>query len=159
MRFLPPLARLLGLTLSIALMGLSIQPACGKGLVYNGGFEEGTTGSLPPGWSPWGSSHDKLLGSFTRDTTRPHSGQACLKIHTPAGSAGYVVTAPCACPSAATEQDPGRFLLARADRERETIFNLTGYSHLSPYVERANLQRLAEAQGRPAMEALSVQIP
>lgn len=121
--------------LPLVLVLFSAVPAWGEGILYNGGFEEGAVGKTPPGWSGWGTVRGKPMGSFTRDSAKPHSGQACLKLHHPAGTVGYVVTAP----KHALQLQAGKTLVvsfwARSDRPREAMFNLTGYSSLQPYVD------------------------
>ena len=63
-------------------------------LVVNGDFEQpGRIGS-PPGRTMWGARRDKVLDHVTCDTPRPHGGQARFRIRHPAGTAGYLVSAP-----------------------------------------------------------------
>lgn len=140
----PPVLRTLSLLVPLGLAWFSVAPACGEGLVSNGGFEEGVEGKTPPGWSSWGTTRGKTMGTFVRDTTRPHSGKACLKIHNPADTTGYVVTAP----KQALRPQAGKAYVvsfwARADREGESTFSLTGYSSIEPYVDApiSGMQRL-----------------
>ena len=68
--------------------------AAGNNLVFHEDFEPASTQSPPPGWAMWGAAQHKVPANYTRDTTNPHSGRACFRIHHPAKTGGYVVLAP-----------------------------------------------------------------
>ena len=57
-------------------------------------FERDTKASPPTGWKMWGAARYKTPANYTRDTTDPHGGKACFRIHHPAGTSGYVVSSP-----------------------------------------------------------------
>ena len=65
--------------------------AAGDNLVFHDDFEAASTQSPPPGWAMWGAAPYKVPANYTRDTTNPHSGRACFRIHHPANTGGYVV--------------------------------------------------------------------
>ena len=63
-------------------------------LIVNGDFESVSSQAPPPGWAMWGEERFKVPANFTRDMDRPHAGKAAFRIHHPAGTYGYVVSAP-----------------------------------------------------------------
>ena len=65
-----------------------------ENLIHNGNFETASSAQPPPGWAMWGARRYKVPANYTRDTTNPHGGAACFRIHHPANTAGYVVTDP-----------------------------------------------------------------
>jgi hypothetical protein len=63
-------------------------------VVFHDDFEQASTATPPPGWAMWGAEQYKTPANYTRDTTNPHSGQACFRIHHPAKTGGYIVSSP-----------------------------------------------------------------
>ncbi|NLX94586.1 MAG: hypothetical protein GXY83_00265 [Rhodopirellula sp.] len=104
-------------------------------LVVNGDFETASTTGLPAGWTMWGAPQYKVAAHFTRDTTQPHAGKACFRIHHPAGTHGYVVSSP----EAAIRPSPGKTyslsFWARTDRPGEAQFGWTAYRSVRPFVD------------------------
>ncbi|MBM3502004.1 MAG: hypothetical protein FJX74_25405, partial [Armatimonadetes bacterium] len=104
-----------------------------QNLAYNGDFEATREASPPPGWTMWGAQPYKVPENFTRDTTRPHGGAACFRIHHPADSAGYIVTAP----EHAIRPEMGmRYeasFWARTDKPGPSQFYLTAYETINPF--------------------------
>ncbi len=103
--------------------------------IVNGDFERGVGTGPPPGWTMWGAQQDKVPAHFTRDTTQPHGGAACLRIHHPAGTAGYIVTAP---EAALRPREGLRYVVsfsARADRPGRARFGWTAYRQIQPFVD------------------------
>jgi hypothetical protein len=112
------------------------EPAAGQpNLVVNGDFEQASTSGPPPGWTMWGASKYKLPANYARDTDQPHSGAACFRIHHPAGTAGYVVSAP----ESAIRPKPGMTysvsFWARTDRPGEAMFGWDAYRQIRPFIE------------------------
>ena len=62
--------------------------------VLQSDFEEPSPSNPPAGWTMWGSQKYKTPSNYTRDTRYPHGGNACFRIHHPAGTEGYVVSSP-----------------------------------------------------------------
>jgi len=106
-----------------------------RNLVFNGDIEAPATQSPPPGWTMWGAQKYKDPSNFTRETAAPHSGQACLRIHHPAGTAGYVVSSP----EHAIETHKGmRYTVtfwARGEKNGRAIFGFDAYGQLRPFAE------------------------
>ena len=82
----------------------------------------------------WGSQKYKTPSNYTRDTRYPHGGNACFRIHHPAGTEGYVVSSP----ETAIRPTPGMMYTvtfwARSDRPGEAIFGWDAYHQLRPFV-------------------------
>lgn len=99
----------------------------------NGDFERDTPDRPPPGWAMWGADQWKVPANYTRDTIQPHSGQACLRMHHPANTAGYIVSAP----DQALQTKPGMRLTvtfwARTDKPGPSAFLFTAYETINPY--------------------------
>jgi len=110
------------------------RPAAGENLLFNGDFERATASRPPDGWTMWGASRYKNPANYTRDTTRPHGGRACFRIHHPAGTAGYVVSSP----KRAIRPRKGKMYVvsfwARTDQPGASSFGVQGYRSISPYV-------------------------
>ena len=104
-------------------------------LVVNGDFEQASTSNPPPRWTMWGASKYKIPENYTRDTREPHGGEACFRIHHPAGTRGYVVSAP----DSAIRPKQGMMysvsFWARSDRPGEAMFGWDAYRQLRPFVE------------------------
>jgi hypothetical protein len=114
-----------------AVAGLAASP----NLLYNGDFESPSTESPPPGWAMWGAQAYKDPGNYGRDTTNPHAGQACFRIHHPANTEGYIVSAP----EPAIPARPNTMLTvsfwARTDVPGPSLFAFTAYETIAPYVD------------------------
>jgi hypothetical protein len=104
-------------------------------LIVNGDFERASTQDPPPGWTMWGAERYKVPANFTRDTDHPHTGKAAFRIRHPAGTGGYVVSAP----DHAIRSRPGMMYTvsfwARADRPGRSEFGLMAYRSLQGYVD------------------------
>ena len=109
--------------------------AHGAELIYNGDFESRSPQSPPPGWSMWGANRYKIPANYTRDETNPHGGKYCFRIHHPADTAGYIVTAPhyALRPKKGTEYSISFW--ARTDKPGVSSFYLEGYYSTHPFVE------------------------
>jgi len=125
------------LCIALLALWLSGYPVQASNLVYNGDFEIGRENELPPGWAMWGSDRWKIPANFTRDTTSPHSGNACFRIHHPANTAGYVVSDP----KHALSTRPGMMyrisFWARASVAGWAWFTFDAYEQLAPDVVEA----------------------
>ena len=86
----------------------------------------------------WGAQRYKTPANFTRDTTRPHIGAACFRIHHPADTAGYVVSAP----AQAIRPRKGKMYIvtfhARAAHPGHAVFGITAYRTINPFVDAHN---------------------
>ena len=103
--------------------------------VFVDGFESVSGGSPPPGWAMWGANEYKIPANYTRDTNRPHEGEACFRIHHPANSSGYIVAAP----QRAIRPKPGMVYTvsfwARAAYAGKASFSWTAYQSVNPFVD------------------------
>jgi len=110
-----------------------VGPVGAQNLVYNGDFEETSEAKPPPGWVMWGAQVYKIPENYTRDATDPHGGQACFRIHHPANTAGYIVSAP----DHAIRPKPGMMyevsFWARTDKPGPSQFYFTAYETINPY--------------------------
>lgn len=104
-------------------------------VVLEDDFETDTGVSPPGGWSMWGAEVYKVPAHFTRDTTDPHGGQACLRLYHPADTAGYLVSAP----ERAVRPRPNmRYEVsfwARSDKTGPVPFYWTAYRTIQPFVD------------------------
>ena len=104
-------------------------------VVFRADFEASSPAAPPPGWSMWGAQKHKDPANFTRDTQQSHGGTASFRIHHPARTEGYVVSAP----EAAIHPQPGKMYTAsfwaRSDRAGEAIFGWTAYRQVRPFVD------------------------
>lgn len=118
------------LVVSLMVMADSGWP---QNLVYNGDFEQVSDASPPPGWAMWGAQVFKVPANYTRDTSNPHSGQACFRIYHPANSGGYIVSAPeyAIRPKRGMKYEISFW--ARADKPGTSLFYLTGYETINPF--------------------------
>lgn len=131
-----PLRRACRLVFVLAILsGRHAEAADGANLIRNGDFEQPAGPGVPPGWTMWGADRDKVVANFQRDQERPHAGVACLRIRHPAGTAGYIVTAP----ELAVRPRAGmRYVVsfwARADRPGQARFGWTAYRDVKPFVD------------------------
>ena len=83
----------------------------------------------------WGAEQYKMPANYTRDTTSPHSGQACFRIHHPAKTAGYIVSSP----DRAINPKPAMLysvsFWARAEKPGKARFRWTAYQSIKPFVD------------------------
>ena len=131
MRPLTPTCTLLGM---LVLAGTS-QAADEGQVVFQADFEQDAAASPPAGWSMWGAEAFKDPANFTRDSTDPHSGQGCLRIHHPADTAGYLVTAPDRAVRAKEGMRYEVSFWARADKPGPAPFYWTAYESIAPFVD------------------------
>ncbi len=83
----------------------------------------------------WGPESSKDPGNYTRETTNPHGGLACLRTHYPAGSAGYLVSDPAHAIRPTAGMRYTVTFWARADRPGTASFGFTSYKTISPFVD------------------------
>lgn len=104
-----------------------------EAVVFRADFEAPTTAATPGGWSMWGAQKYKDPANFTRDAQQPHNGAASFRLHHPAHTEGYVVSAP----DAAIHPQPGKTYTAtfwaRSDRAGEAMFGWTAYRKVQPF--------------------------
>ena len=116
-------------------LAASVCRAAEGNLVFNGDFETASEASPPPGWAMWGPEESKVPANYTRDTTDPHSGDACLRIHHPADSEGFLVTSP----DHAIRPRAGMMYTlsfwARSDKPGPAVFTVCAYESIAPYVD------------------------
>jgi len=98
-------------------------------------FETPSPQSPPSNWAMWGAQEFKVPANYARDTTQPHGGQACFRIHHPANTRGYVVSSP----TRAIQPKPGMIYTvsfwARADKPGKALFQWTAYRTINPFVD------------------------
>jgi hypothetical protein len=102
-------------------------------LAFNGDLEAASDTRPPPGWVMWGADEFKTPANFTRHTEQPHGGTACLRIHHPAHTAGYLVSDP--AHAIATHQGM-RYEVsfwARAAKPGEAVFGLEAYQDMTTF--------------------------
>ena len=104
-------------------------------IVFRADFETPTPSRPPAGWAMWGAQGYKDPTNFTCDERLPHSGAACFRIHHPANTRGYVVSAP----EVSIRPERGTMLTAtfwaRSDRPGEAMFGWTAYRQIHPFVD------------------------
>jgi len=104
-----------------------------ENLVHNGNFELPAPQTVPPGWAMWGASKYKVAANFSRDTTGPHGGKACFRIHHPANTNGYVVTDPARAIRTRKGAVYRVSFWARSDVPGPSVFYFEGYESIKPY--------------------------
>ena len=109
--------------------------AAGNNLVFQDDFESVSTQSPPPGWAMWGAAQYKVPANYTRDTTNPHSGRACFRIHHPARTGGYVVLAPDRALRPKSDMVYTVSFWARADHAGKAMSSWTAYQSVNPFVD------------------------
>ena len=104
-------------------------------VIFHDDFEAASTVSPPPGWTMWGPEQYKTPANYARDTTNPHNGQACFRIHHPANTGGYIVSSP----DRAIRPRPAMIYTvsfwARADKPGQAVFLWSAYRTLKPFVD------------------------
>lgn len=118
-------------------VGVSLM-AAEQNLIAGGDFEQPAPTRLPPGWVMWGAQKYKIAANYTRDTLQPHSGQGCFRIDHPAGTEGYVVSAPETALRPKTGMTYTLTFWARVDRPGEAMFGWTAYRTIRPFVDAAS---------------------
>ena len=103
-------------------------------LIFNGNFEASSTQNPPPGWEMWGSK-DNLPANFSRDGANPHGGKVSLRIHHPAGSSGYVISAPAYAIRAKKGKIYSLSFWARSDKIGPALSGFVAYEKRNPYIE------------------------
>ena len=126
------------LTLGMRLSGAQVSPARDLRL-YNGDLEMSAMTGPPPGWAMWGSQRFKDPKNYTRETTNPHSGSACLRIFHPSGTDGYLVTDPAHAIHPSAGMSYTFTFWARSDKQASASFGYTAYTSIAPFVDGASL--------------------
>ena len=123
------------LILLVIACAASAASGANTNLIFHDDFETASTQDPPSGWAMWGASQYKIPANYTRDTTNPHGGKACFRIHHPAESGGYIVLAPDRAirPTAAAIYTVSFW--ARADKPGKALFGLTAYQTIRPYID------------------------
>jgi hypothetical protein len=111
-----------------------LQAADAK-VVFQDDFERPTPSNPPPGWSMWGAAKYKIPANYTRDTGKSHGGKASFRIHQPAGTEGYVVSAPDRAIRPHADKLYTVTFWARSDRPGEALFGWTAYRQAKPLVD------------------------
>jgi hypothetical protein len=83
----------------------------------------------------WGAQKYKIAANYTRDTRQPHGGEACFRIHHPAGTEGYIVSAPESAIRPKTGMMYTLTFWARADWPGDAVFGWTAYRSVRPFVD------------------------
>jgi sulfur carrier protein ThiS len=104
-------------------------------VVFHDDFEATSTASPPLGWTMWGAEQYKTPSNYTHDTTNPHTGQACFRIHHPARTGGYIVSSL----ERAIRPKPAMIYTvsfwARAGKPGTAMFFWTAYRTIEPFVD------------------------
>ena len=104
-------------------------------VIWTSDFEQVSPAGLPPGWTMWGAQKYKDAANYTRDTQRPHGGQACFRIHHPSRTEGYVVSSPETAIRPKTGMMYTVTFWARSDRSGESVFGWEAYQQIRPFVD------------------------
>ena len=122
-----------GLAALVAALALCASHAA-ENLLFNGDIEAPAPQNPPPGWTMWGAQKYKDPANFTRETANPHGGKACLRIHHPPNTAGYIVSSP----DHAIPMKKGMCYTvtfwARAEKPGRAVFGFDAYEGFKPYV-------------------------
>jgi hypothetical protein len=104
-------------------------------VVFADDFETPSAQGPPANWAMWGAQQDKVPANYTRDATPPQEGRACFRIHHPAQTHGYVVSAP----DRAIQPRRGMIYTvsfrARAEKAGQALFLWTAYRGIAPFVD------------------------
>ena len=110
-----------------------------ENLIRDGDFERAFTdlSDITESWNLWGAGEGKIWTNFTRDTTNPHGGAACLRAHRPAHAGSWfsvLVTTPNKNYISPT---PGRTYTltfwARSEIPGSTTLRVGSYKTVDPY--------------------------
>jgi hypothetical protein len=107
-------------------------------VVFADDFETPSVQSPPANWALWGAQQYKVPANYTRDTAEHHQGRASFRIHHPAKTQGYVVSAP------ARAIGPQRGMIytvsfrARGEKEGKALFQWLAYRSIQPFVDAAS---------------------
>ena len=104
-------------------------------VVFSDDFETPPLQSPPSGWAMWGAEEFKVPANYTRDTTQPHGGQACFRIHHPANTSGYVVSAPSRAIRPRPQMIYAVSFWARADKPGKARFQWLAYRSIQPFAD------------------------
>ncbi|MCL5279320.1 MAG: hypothetical protein M1376_05390 [Planctomycetes bacterium] len=131
------LAAIVGLaTMMLGGMGqIRIAVAREGTVIWADDFETPSTQSPPTNWAMWGAQRDKGPANYTRDATQHHEGQACFRIHHPAKTQGYIVSAP----GRAIRPQRGMIYTvsfwARGERASKALLQWIAYRSIDPFVD------------------------
>jgi hypothetical protein len=107
-------------------------------IVFADDFETPSAQSPPTNWAMWGAQPDKVPANYTRDATQPQGGQACFRIHHPARTHAYIVSAP----DRAIQPQRGMIYTlsfwARAEKAGKALFQWTAYRSIQPFIDAAS---------------------
>ncbi len=117
-------------------------------VVFRDDFEQVSTASPPPGWAMWGAEEYKTPANYTRDTTNPHSGEACFRIHHPAKTAGYIVSSPDRAINPKPAMQYTVSFWAHGERPGKSTFRWTAYRSIKPFVDAPSPGALTFEAGR-----------
>ena len=110
--------------------------AAGEGkVIFADDFEMPSAQSPPANWAMWGAQQDKVPANYTRDTAQRHQGQACFRIHHPAKTHAYIVSAP----DRAIRPQRGMIYTvsfwARAQKPGKALFQWIAYRSIQPFAD------------------------
>lgn len=125
----------LRLAAAALILALGVTGSGADNLVHNGDVEMVAPAAPPPGWSMWGAEAYKNPANYSRDTGNPHRGQACFRIHHPASTAGYIVSAPEHAIRPQADQRYEVSFWARTDTPGASQFLWTAYASINPFVD------------------------
>ena len=97
----------------------------------------------PPGWVRWGDSSGQSSADYTRDTTNPHAGLGCYRIHHPAGTKGYTVSDYHVGYRIVTQVGKAYTITfwARSDVPMTSMFYWDCYYNIQPFVDATSAGR------------------
>jgi hypothetical protein len=104
-------------------------------LVFFDDFETPSPQNPPAQWAMWGANEFKMPANYTRDTNQPHGGQACFRIHHPANTRGYVVSAPSCAIRPKPQMIYSVSFWARAAKPGNAVFRWTAYRTIKPFAD------------------------
>jgi hypothetical protein len=125
----------LGAAVTRSTLGAVLGAAAEGQVVFRADFDAQGADRPPAGWTMWGAEAYKDPANYTRDTTNPHTGNACFRLHHPADTAGYIVSAP---DQAVRPRRGMRYEVsfwARTDKPGPAPFYWTAYESLAPFVD------------------------
>ncbi|HWI55810.1 MAG TPA: hypothetical protein VNZ22_01190, partial [Bacillota bacterium] len=104
-------------------------------VVFSDDFDAASNQSPPANWAMWGAQEFKVPANYTRDTTNAHGGHGCFRIHHPARTRGYVVSAPSCAIQPRTGMIYTVSFWARADKPGKALFQWTAYQSIKPFID------------------------